>query len=241
MVPCNLPYSKAPPSPHLKQPFHLVQHVVDEAAGPRLWPGEAEEPAGAGHFAADGQALAEDEGAAGAAGGEAGGAARRAGFGEEGGDGLPLRVERAAAEGEEGLGQRLLEPQAQGCGQGVDAGGGEAVGGGEEAVEGGEDLDRGAEARAGLAGGVREEGEDRGVGRGEEALFGGGEEEGGLLPRRDGFADFVLGHHGLHGGGEVGGGADHGGDGGEGGVLRGEALVGGEAAQARDEAVAAGA
>ena len=153
----------------MKQPLHLVQHVVDEAAGPRLRAGEAEEPAGAGHLAADGQALAEGEGAAGAARRQAGGAAGRAGFGEEGGDGLPLRVKRLAAEGGEGRGQRLLEPQAEGVGEGVDAVGGEAFGGGEGAVEGGEDLDGGAEARAGLAGGMGEEAEDRGVGRGEEA------------------------------------------------------------------------
>lgn len=50
-----MPGSLVPPKPLL----HLVQHVVDQAGGPRLGAGEAEEPAGGGGLAGDRQALAQ--------------------------------------------------------------------------------------------------------------------------------------------------------------------------------------
>ncbi len=50
----------------LKHPFHLVRHVIHQPAPARLCPRKAQELAGAGHFAADGQALFQVQQAAGA-------------------------------------------------------------------------------------------------------------------------------------------------------------------------------
>lgn len=89
-----------------------------------------------------------------------------------------------------------------------------------------------ADAGAGGAGECGKEGGDGGVGGVEVALMDGVEDEGGLLPRGDGFADLVLGHHRGEGLGDGLGGAEEGGD-----RRVAQGAAGGEAAEAGDEAV----
>ena len=75
----------------------------------------------------------------------------------------------------------------------------------------------------------------------EMALADGLDQYAAFVPGGDGAANLILGHHGGEGGGEIGGGAEEGGDGAVGlGAELGEVLGGGEAAEAGDEAVGVG-
>lgn len=143
-----------------------------------------------------------------------------------------MRLAPLTHDGVEGGGEKVLVPRLERGGEGVELAGGEAGGVGEE---GGEALDHAhmvADAGAGGAGECGEEGGDGGVGGVEVALMDGVQDEGGLLPRGDGFADLVLGHHLGEGLGDGLGGAEEGGDR---RVAKGAA--GGEAAETGDEAV----
>ena len=117
-------------------------------------------------------------------------------------------------------------------GEGVELADGQGFGGGEEGAQRLDHVGMGAEALAGGAGGAGEEGGDGGVGGVEMALGHGVQDEGRLLPRADGGADFVLAHHGGEGLGEGLGGAEEGGD-----RFVAKGAAGGEAAEAGDEAV----
>lgn len=143
-----------------------------------------------------------------------------------------MRLTPLAHDGVEGGGEEVLVPGLEGGGEGVELAGGEVGGVGEEGAEAFDHGHMVADAGAGGAGEGGEKGGDGGVGGVEVALMDGVQDEGGLLPRGDGFADLVLGHHLGEGLGDSLGGAEEGGD-------RGvaERAAGGEAAEAGDEAV----
>lgn len=143
-----------------------------------------------------------------------------------------MRLTPLAHDGVEGGGEEVLVPGLECCGEGVELAGGEAGGVGEEGGEGLHHAHMVADAGAGGAGEGGEEGGDGGVGGVEVALMDGVEDEGGLLPRGDGFADLVFRHHAGEGLGDGLGGAEEGGD-----CRVAEGAAGGEAAEAGDEAV----
>ena len=211
--------------PHL----HLVQHVVDQA-GLRLRSGEAEGVASGAGLPCDRQALAELQQSPGAAGGGVGGLAQY--IHQDGAEGGPLRLNPLTHDGVEGGGEEVLVPGLDRGGDCVELANGEAGGVGEEGGEGFDHADMVADAGAGGAGERGEEGGDGGVGGVEMALMDGVQDEGGLFPRGDGFADLVLGHHLGEGLGDGLGGAEEGGD-----RRVAQGAAGGEAAEAGDEAV----
>ena len=151
---------------------------------------------------------------------------------QDGAEGGPLRLSPLADDGVEGGGEEVLVPRLERGGEGVELAGGEAGGVGEEGGEGFDHAHMVADAGAGGAGECWEEGGDGGVGGVEVALMDGVEDEGGLLPRGDGFADLVLGHHLGEGLGDGLGSAEEGGD-----RRVAERAAGGKAAEAGDEAV----
>lgn len=208
---------------------HLVQHVIDQA-GLRLRSGEAEGVASGAGLPCDRQALAQLQQAARAAGGGVGGLPEH--IQQDGAEGGPLRLRPLADDGVEGGYEEVLVPGLERGGEGVELAGGEACRVGEEGAEGFDHAHMVADAGAGGAGECGEEGGDGGVGGVEVALMDGVQDEGGLLPRGDGFADLVLGHHLGEGLGDGLRGAEEGGDGGV-----AQRAAGGEAAEAGDEAV----
>ena len=224
---------RLPGPPHLfpAEPLlHPVQHVVDQSGAFGLRAGETKDVAAGAGLPCDRQALAQLQEPAGAAGGGVGGLSQH--ILKDGAEGGPLGLAPLAHDGVEGGCEEVLVPGLEGGGEGVELAGGEVGRVGEEGAEGLDHADMVADAGAGGAGEGGEEGGDGGVGGVEVALMDGVEDEGGLLPRGDGFADLVLGHHAGEGLGDGLGGAEEGGDR---GVAQGAA--GGEAAEAGDEAV----
>lgn len=108
--------------------LHLVQHVVDQAAGPRLRAAEAQEPASGGWLARDRQALGQAQVAAGAVGLGVGRLTQH--IQKDGAEGCPLALTRLAHQGLEGGGQKVLMPGRQGGGDQVKLAGGKLGGGG---------------------------------------------------------------------------------------------------------------
>lgn len=226
------------PSIRAENPFHLVHHVIDDPRRFRLRPGEAEDPAGAGELSAHGQALAEIAQAAGGSGrvgGGAGDGGRCRGFREDGQDGLPLAFQAVGLVMGQRAAQDVVPAGAQGRGEAVEAGDGEAFGGGKAVFEGLGHHHMAAQARPFLAGERGEERVDGGVGVGEIVSAQAGEDEHRLLPGGNLGPDLVLGDHGGEdvgiAAGEV---AQEGGDG-----VAAERAEDREAAVAGDQAVLA--
>lgn len=221
----------------------MIHHVIHQPAAPRLRAAEPQRPAVAQFLAPDGQALFQVQHPAGSAGLRGGGVGLGVqGLGQGGQQGGPLAGQAFAAVFCQNLVDQGGEAAAQAGGDTLHLGKRQLFGGGEEAIRRLDHHGEGAQAAAFLAGGGGVQGGDGLIHGVEEACIDGGGDGGPPLPRAQVFADFVFGDHLGHGVGQIGGGAQEGGDGGEVAVAApgGQKAHGGEAAQARDQAVAVG-
>lgn len=229
--------------PLLKHPLDVVDHIIHQPAAARLGAAEPQAPAVAAGFAADGQALFQVQHPAGSAGLRGGGVGLGAeGLGQGGQQGSPLAGQAFAAVFCQNLVDQGCEAAAQAGGDTLHLGKRQLFGGGEEAIRRLDHHGEGAQTAAFLPGGGGVQGGDGLIHGVEEARIDGGGDGGPPLPRAQVLADFVFGDHLGHGVGQIGGGAQEGGDGGEVAIAApcGQKAHGGEAAQARDQAVAVG-